>query len=99
LRPRGSNVIGILVTTVTNPLFAEVIVGLEERPGELGYVSLLANTLNDVGRQAQLVTVRQENNVAGGGFCCPQNRYELSVAGLATMNVPVTSTAECAQPR
>jgi LacI family transcriptional regulator len=65
LRSRDSNVIGVLVTTVTNPYVAEVIVGLEERLAELGYVSLLANTLNDVDRQASLVTFLQESHVAG----------------------------------
>jgi LacI family transcriptional regulator len=65
LRGPRSNVIGVLVTTVTNPFFAEVIVGLEERLAELGYVSLLANTLNDRSRQAELVTFVQESNVAG----------------------------------
>jgi LacI family transcriptional regulator len=65
LRSRDSRVIGVLVTTVTNPFFAEVIVGLEERLAELGYVSLLANTLNDVDRQANLVTFLHENHVAG----------------------------------
>jgi len=65
LRGPRSNVIGVLVTTVTNPFFAEVIVGLEERLAELGYVSLLANTLNDRTRQAELVTFVQESNVAG----------------------------------
>lgn len=64
LRDRSSTVIGILVTTITNPFFAEVIVGLEERLGELGYVSLLANTLNDVDRQNELLTFLQETNVA-----------------------------------
>lgn len=65
LRGPRSNVIGVLVTTVTNPFFAEVIVGLEERLAELGYVSLLADTLNDRDRQAKLVTFVQESNVAG----------------------------------
>ncbi|WP_280238122.1 LacI family DNA-binding transcriptional regulator [Nocardia abscessus] len=65
LRAGRSNVIGVLVTTVTNPFFAEVIVGLEQRLARLGYVSLLANTLNDADRQARLVTFLQESNVAG----------------------------------
>lgn len=64
LRSRTSNVIGVLVTTVTNPFFAEVIVGLEESLSDLGYVTLLANTLNDAERQGRLVTFLQENNVA-----------------------------------
>lgn len=65
LRTRSSTAVGVLVSTVTNPFFAEVIVGLEERLAELGYVTLLANTLNDVERQEQLVTFLLENNVAG----------------------------------
>lgn len=65
LRTRSSTAVGVLVSTVTNPFFAEVIVGLEERLAELGYVTLLANTLNDVDRQEQLITFLLENNVAG----------------------------------
>lgn len=65
LRTRDNNVIGVLVTTVTNPFFAEVIIGLEERLGELGYVCLIANTLNDTIRQDQLITFLQETSVAG----------------------------------
>lgn len=65
LRTRENNVVGVLVTTVTNPFAAEVIVGLEECLGDLGYVCLIANTLNDTGRQDQLITFLQETRVSG----------------------------------
>jgi LacI family transcriptional regulator, galactose operon repressor len=89
LRTRDSHVIGVLVTTVTNPFFAEVIVGLEERLAELGYVSLLANTLNDVDRQASLVTFLQENHVAGVVLVPAFATDPRSLDSFATRDIPL----------
>ncbi|MEV6320691.1 LacI family DNA-binding transcriptional regulator [Nocardia sp. NPDC051787] len=89
LRAGRSNVIGVVVTTVTNPFFAEVIVGLEERLARLGYVSLLANTLNDVDRQAQLVTFLQESNVAGVVMVPAFTTDPLALESFAARGIPL----------
>jgi LacI family transcriptional regulator len=89
LRTSRSNVIGALVTTVTNPFFAEVLVGLEEELARSGYVTLIANTLNDVDRQARLATFLQETDVDGvvvvPAFDTPPDALE----SFATRGIPV----------
>ena len=92
LRTRKSNVVGVLVTTVASPFFAEVVVGLEEELAGAGYVTLIANTLNDVDRQAQLTRFLQETTVGGvvvvPAFDTPADAFaDLTRQGIPLVNL------------
>src|SRR5689334_12366138 len=54
LRLRRTNTIGLVVTDVTNPFFAETTVGLEAALSAAGFVTLLANTFDDLDQQSAL---------------------------------------------
>jgi DNA-binding LacI/PurR family transcriptional regulator len=46
LRTRTSKFLGVIVSSITNPIFARVLLAIEERAHELGYEIILAQTLN-----------------------------------------------------
>ncbi len=61
LKGEPTGTIGMLTTSSTNPFFAEVISGVEERCFELGYSLILCNTGEDRERMsAQLATMLQK---------------------------------------
>jgi DNA-binding LacI/PurR family transcriptional regulator len=46
LRTRTSRFLGVIISSITNPIFARVLLAIEERAHELGYEIILAQTLN-----------------------------------------------------
>lgn len=51
LRTRSSGLLGLVISTITNPIFARVIYGIEEQAREAGYQIVLAQTLGTVERE------------------------------------------------
>ena len=46
LRNRTTKLFGLVIPAITNPLFARLVMGIEERAHELGYDILLAHSMN-----------------------------------------------------
>ncbi|HVK57853.1 MAG TPA: LacI family DNA-binding transcriptional regulator [Candidatus Kapabacteria bacterium] len=55
LRTRTTRSIGLVISTVTNPILARAIVAIEEQAYELGYEVLLAHSLNDPAREETVI--------------------------------------------
>jgi LacI family transcriptional regulator len=55
LRTRTTRTIGLVISTVTNPMFARAIVAIEEQAYELGYEVILAHSLNDPAREESVI--------------------------------------------
>ena len=51
LRNRQTKLFGLIIPTITNPLFARTVYALEERAHELGFEIVLAHTLNVMERE------------------------------------------------
>ena len=63
LRTQKSSIVGLLVTDISNPFFSNMTVGFEEQLGQDGYLTVLANTFDDPGRQSELLRVLTEQSV------------------------------------
>jgi LacI family transcriptional regulator len=70
LRMQQSHAIGLIVSDITNPFFAEVIVAIEERLAAAGLVTLLGNTSEDRAKQERLIKTMREFP-ADGLLICP----------------------------
>ena len=55
LRTRTTRTIGLVISTVTNPVLARAIVAIEEQAYELGYEVILAHSLNDPTREETVI--------------------------------------------
>ena len=52
LRTRSTRLIGLVVSSLTNPIFARIVLAIEERAHELGYDLILTHTHNKSDREA-----------------------------------------------
>jgi DNA-binding LacI/PurR family transcriptional regulator len=55
LRTRTTRTIGLVISAVTNPIFARAILAIEEQAHALGYDLILAHTLNDPQREETVI--------------------------------------------
>jgi DNA-binding LacI/PurR family transcriptional regulator len=55
LRTRTTRTIGLVISAVTNPIFARAILAIEEQAFALGYDLILAHTLNDPAREEMVI--------------------------------------------
>ena len=65
LRKAQTRIVGVLVPTVTNPFFAELVVGVEAACRHAGYSVFLCNSDNDPKRQQQYMRTLLEKRVDG----------------------------------
>jgi LacI family transcriptional regulator len=70
LRRQQSRAIGLIVSDITNPFFAQVIVAIEERLAADGLVALLGNTSEDSAKEERLLKTMREFP-ADGILICP----------------------------
>ncbi len=69
LRGRTSKTIGVVVSDLSNPFFTEILVGVERRLVEAGYIVLMAHTCESVERQNQVLRTMREQGAAGIVLC------------------------------
>jgi LacI family transcriptional regulator len=65
LRTKRSNVIGVILPDITNPVFPPAVRGIEDALREAGYTALVGNTDNDLGREEELFRAMQGRRVDG----------------------------------
>jgi DNA-binding LacI/PurR family transcriptional regulator len=77
LRNRTTKIFGLVISAVTNPVFARVVMAIEERAHELGYDVIFAQSLNLPERE-QTVIRRLLSRRVDGLFITPVYRLEPS---------------------
>jgi len=70
LRAQKSHTVGLVVSDITNPFFAEMTMSIEAQLDRANYVSLLFNTSEMLSKQEQLLSTMQEYS-ADGILLCP----------------------------
>src|SRR5580704_15151575 len=70
LRTQQSNAVGLIVSDITNPFFAEASVAIEERLTAANYVTLLGNTSEDRAKEDRVLKTMREFP-ARGILICP----------------------------
>ncbi len=89
LRTRRSHTVGLVITNITNPFFAELTLGVEQRLDEANYVVLLANTSDSLEKQSSLLTAIDENNADGILLCPAQETSRETIDALSLGHMPV----------
>ena len=75
LRTRTTKLFGLALSSMTNPIFARIVLAIEERAHELGYDVLLAHTLNNVEREEACIR-RLLSRRVDGIFISPVYRID-----------------------
>ena len=90
LRGNASNAIGVVINDLMNPFFAEVLVGIERKLVDAGYVVLMAHTREDVALQDKVLQSMREQNAAGIMLCPALNTPRTLVKRLQSWGIPLT---------
>jgi LacI family transcriptional regulator len=69
MRGGSSNTIAVLINDLMNPFFAEILVGVERKLVDAGYIVLMAHTNEDVDRQHKVLQAMREQGAAGMVLC------------------------------
>jgi len=69
LRRKTTNRIGVVINDLMNPFFAEVLVGIERKLVDAGYVVFMAHTNESLERQQAVLTAMREQGAAGIAIC------------------------------
>lgn len=99
LRTGASKLFGVVIPSVTSPLFSRVVVAIEERAFALGYDTLIGCTLNDPGREEGVIRRLLARGVEGL-FVVPVYRLETEARiykELALRGVPTVLVGHTAQ--
>lgn len=78
MRTQSTQVIGLLVSDIANPLYAGIITAIEARLVAAGYSLLLANTHGDANREKSLIDLFRRRRVDGLIVCpCASEQPEM----------------------
>jgi LacI family transcriptional regulator len=72
LRTQRSHAIGLIVSDITNPFFAEIIISIEDWLGTAGLVTILGNTSENPEKQQRLLRSMSEYPADGILICSTQ---------------------------
>ena len=93
LRTQRSHAIGLVVSDITNPFFAEVIVAIEERLAAAHFVTLLGNTSEDRVKEERLLKTMREFPAEGILICQALGRESSATAPTQAERLPMVAFA------
>jgi LacI family transcriptional regulator len=89
LRTARSNIVGMVINDLTNPFFAELAVGIEGALQGSDYIPVIANTGENLERQAQVFRTMREHSAAGVILCPAGGTDAASLAEITSAGIPV----------
>ncbi len=94
LRSHRSSTVGLIITEIANPFFAELLVGVHQELDDFGYSVILGTTFDLMSKQERLLASMLEYR-AGGVILCPvsESSYEV-VDILQQWDIPVVLVAK-----
>lgn len=92
LKVKRTGTIGMLVTTSSNPFFAEVVQGVEQRCYERGYTLFLCNTKGDARRMKANLDALEEKRVDGLLLLCSVSDKKISRLFETPASTPIVVT-------
>jgi len=97
LRRKVTNVVGIVINDLANPFFAELLVGMQRRLDEAGFVSLMSHTDERLDVQARVLNSMREHNAAGLILCPAFGTPEALLESIRASGMPLVLTVRPAQ--
>lgn len=93
-----TNIIGLIVTDITNPYYSSLAKGVEDRAGACGYNVILCNTDDSAEKEATYIDVLLEYSVAGvivTGMTNPESRQ---IQTIIQSKIPLVSIDRYVSP-
>src|SRR4051794_39344253 len=89
LRRARTDIIGMVINDLANPFFAELAIGIERALQNSGYIPFIANTAENVVRQAEVVRSMREHGAAGLILCPALDTDAQEIRSLTSPGVPL----------
>lgn len=89
LRTARSNIVGMVINDLTNPFFAELAVGIEGALQGSDYIPVIANTGENLIRQAQVFRTMREHNAAGVILCPAGGTDSAALTEITSAGIPI----------
>src|ERR1700686_2071173 len=93
LRTQQSNAVGLIVSDITNPFFAEASVAIEERLAAANYVTLLGNTSEDRAKEDRVLKTMRGFPAQGILICPALERDASGGASALAGRLPIVAFA------
>ncbi len=93
LRSQRSQAIGMVITDITNPFFAELAVSIESQLDNANYAVMLSNTLENLEKQERLLQVMRGHKVDGILLCPAQDSPRETIRTLSQWRLPFVLVA------
>ncbi len=97
LRTKTTKLFGLVIPSITNPIYARIVFAIEERAHELGYDVLIAHSLNKPEREEHCIR-RLLSRRVDGLFISPVYRFEAEARIYQEILVRKTSTVLLGSP-
>lgn len=88
LRQARTNIVGMVINDLANPFFAELAIGIERALQSSGFIPFIANTAENVVRQAEVVRSMREHGAAGL-ILCPALDTDAAEIERLDMGIPL----------
>lgn len=88
LRSQKSHIVGVSITDLTNPYFAELTAAAEEGLLKVGRMALLSHNSESVEKQTSFINTMREYNVDGLLLCPAINTPVASIRSLNQLRIP-----------
>lgn len=89
LRRKSSNTVAVVINDLMNPFFAEVLVGIERKLVEAGYITLMAHTSESVELQDKVLRSMREHHAAGIVLCPALGTPRTLVKQVQSWGIPL----------
>jgi LacI family transcriptional regulator len=89
LRRARTNIVGMVINDLSNPFFAELAVGIEAALQGSDYIPVIANTGEDLERQARVFRTMREHGAAGVIVCPAGGTEREALAAFTSAGIPV----------
>jgi DNA-binding LacI/PurR family transcriptional regulator len=91
LRSRSSRLFGVVISSLTNPIYARILLAIEERAHDLGYEVIFAHSLNQPAREEACIR-RLLSRRVDGLFISPVYRLDPSAPAYEQLQAQATPT-------
>ena len=88
LRSQKSSTIGLVVTDISNPFFAELAISIESQLDEANYTVMLSNTMDNLEKQDRLLQVMRGHQVDGILLCPAEGSSPHTIETLENWQLP-----------
>jgi LacI family transcriptional regulator len=89
MRSQSSSTVGLIITDIANPFYAELLRGVHNALEEAGYIVFLGTTYDSDDKQEQLISRMLEHRVGGIILCPVSDTSKETIERIKNIDIPI----------